>query len=1292
MIRFFLTLLFCFSTAVAQTVPTLTRSVGSLGELAALSPSGLVLIVLTNDAGGTFRYDITSTAATNATTVVRPNSIASGSPGRWHAVSTIAGVSLATLQSGGGGYDRVLTNAGTAYGLTLQGITTNAPSLSVKALGATGSGDDTLTIASTISKAQAQGAALDLAGGIYTITNLAITAPLTIRNGTLKAITTFTNTSAFVNVTGSNVVFDHVNIDGDSKALRGLRLDAATGFRWVGGKLSNFLQPTGFNAQAAGVMITDGSEFVFTGGWMVSNVVAVADGDNTGNEPGTARGFLVVSIYSGTNTPPQGIIEDGTIAYVQDTGSNLAEDCDGIGIHSWGTQYVPITLRSLHFVECKKRWIKKLARGVMIDDIHGTIAADGTNYTQFSAISDYGGGGSISRVRVPLAYMSYGIEANNNANVIGDVLIQACQIGVDTGGSGVINPNFVGIKSGGALGVFNVRLIGNTITNAWLGIHIGGGVTNYSVLANQISASEEGVMDGNRTSSEATWTTNQLGIFVGNVIYGTPTGGSIRFKRTANVTPGINSVPASYPITFDNGYAATVLSGYEYLQNLVGGSATNLDFAHIGNTITTLSGIESPEVNIQRTDGTNVMILLRQVDGTYNRALLIKTTTNGIQFDTTQTTGGNDPISFSQAGSDVLSIDASGNVHGGPAASGTSTIFLKRNDTTIYQPTLSGLPGSFPQVNSAGAVVMTNRQPNLGFFTNGPVRIIFVGHSHPAGTGATATTNAYPSRFMLNYAPANWEYKNVAVSGYKISDVDAIVSSTIAPLIITGGGTNTLIVLDIGYNDYNAGGSNAVQYINANSNLVARFHTNGAYVAVIGVNGAQGLKRTNDTERIKGNFYLNLATWPDWIFNVQWWMRQPPDNYQYINDGLHFNDQGHLDIAEGLYYALTRGRYNAWPMQPPSQGQTFDGWNENNDAGTAVDPGLSGSDRSSGFWFKTNALALIFNKVATYEGDSSSFHPITGASKQLGTRAQSWLRAFLEDNSTIPTNGLQLFTTTAAANGTQRASPALILEGRGWSTGSSASQPVQARFMMTPVQGSSPTGNFVLDWSINGGAFGNGVTFGSDGSFTASAGAFATSLTINGANVSTATSADTLQNKSFDAADTGNTLKLKGYIQLIFPHTFDGAGAVQQTADATKNYFGHALFSGTAASTANWVEYRFLWPPDLDTASDLKLTWKVQLSGADTAASTYFATVASVADSASAAGSLANSVTLTVAADAVGASGDVETVSAVTATGWKSAITPGQLAVVRIARDGSNDASTVGAYDVGLMIEYGITQ
>lgn len=70
------------------------------------------------------------------------------------------------------------------------------------------------------------------------------------------------------------------------------------------------------------------------------------------------------------------------------------------------------------------------------------------------------------------------------------------------------------------------------------------------------------------------------------------------------------------------------------------------------------------------------------------------------------------------------------------------------------------------------------------------------------------------------------------------------------------------------------------------------------------------------------------------------------------------------------------------------------------------------------------------------------------------------------------TAALSARNTTAATLGAQQYSPGLALEGRGWSTGSSASQSAQWLVQNRPVQGNPVTQELVLWASVNGAAYG----------------------------------------------------------------------------------------------------------------------------------------------------------------------------------------------------------------------------
>ncbi len=186
---------------------------------------------------------------------------------------------------------------------------------------------------------------------------------------------------------------------------------------------------------------------------------------------------------------------------------------------------------------------------------------------------------------------------------------------------------------------------------------------------------------------------------------------------------------------------------------------------------------------------------------------------------------------------------------------------------------------------------------------------------------------------------------------------------------------------------------------------------------------------------------------------------------------------------------------------------------------------------------------------------------------------------------------------------------------------------------------------------------------------------------------------DTFTNKTLDGAGTGNVLKFKSYLYLIHPHLADGTGATIGTT-ATAIDYGHATFSNSADEAANYAEYRLQVPTDIDTAVELRAKLKFRLNAGDTGTHRYTLNTVTQADSAAAAGTPGTPINLDFAGDASGASGDVESVGYTTLTGWAATMTADRLLVIRLARDGnaSQDASTQDSTELGLVLEYGVTQ
>jgi len=188
---------------------------------------------------------------------------------------------------------------------------------------------------------------------------------------------------------------------------------------------------------------------------------------------------------------------------------------------------------------------------------------------------------------------------------------------------------------------------------------------------------------------------------------------------------------------------------------------------------------------------------------------------------------------------------------------------------------------------------------------------------------------------------------------------------------------------------------------------------------------------------------------------------------------------------------------------------------------------------------------------------------------------------------------------------------------------------------------------------------------------------------------------NTLTNKTFDAAGTGNVMKLIDEIHLTSPHQVDGTGAVIDPVSTAPTY-GHAIFAHGTDKATNFALYRFRVPFDLDTATDLQASFTFRLAAADTGKHAYEISMSDVAASASAdAPAFSNAVALNFAGDASGASGDIETVAYTTLTSWKTSLTAGRIIVIKLARDGddgTNDTSTQPSTDVELSIKYGRAQ
>jgi hypothetical protein len=196
----------------------------------------------------------------------------------------------------------------------------------------------------------------------------------------------------------------------------------------------------------------------------------------------------------------------------------------------------------------------------------------------------------------------------------------------------------------------------------------------------------------------------------------------------------------------------------------------------------------------------------------------------------------------------------------------------------------------------------------------------------------------------------------------------------------------------------------------------------------------------------------------------------------------------------------------------------------------------------------------------------------------------------------------------------------------------------------------------------------------------------------------TASSSDTLTNKTFDASGTGNVLKQTGYMQFIRPIVGDGTGAVLQT-DSTSILNGSAKFSGSAAATANYIIYEFYVPDDYDNTIELILKhFGFSLDASEGSGNTqiYKISIAVITTSSSrTAPTFGDEKTVTwTCPDGTYGANEFAEITNETLTGWATAIgsTGGKYVQVKIKRDGATDTSTIASYSMIPVVSYGKTQ
>lgn len=170
-----------------------------------------------------------------------------------------------------------------------------------------------------------------------------------------------------------------------------------------------------------------------------------------------------------------------------------------------------------------------------------------------------------------------------------------------------------------------------------------------------------------------------------------------------------------------------------------------------------------------------------------------------------------------------------------------------------------------------------------------------------------------------------------------------------------------------------------------------------------------------------------------------------------------------------------------------------------------------------------------------------------------------------------------------------------------------------------------------------------------------------------------------------------NTIKTKKYIDLTKPARIGSGSSLISDVHSSYNY--ECRFDNAQPASGNWAEYHLTVPPDLDGSIDLKFTFKFVNYLSNSTAQSYIFSVADIPNSGNIETSPGSQVFVQFFGDQQGDSGDIETLTG-TLTGWRGVLKPGDLAVVRVARDGNSigDPSTIDSITASLQIEYGSTQ
>lgn len=234
-------------------------------------------------------------------------------------------------------------------------------------------------------------------------------------------------------------------------------------------------------------------------------------------------------------------------------------------------------------------------------------------------------------------------------------------------------------------------------------------------------------------------------------------------------------------------------------------------------------------------------------------------------------------------------------------------------------------------------------------------------------------------------------------------------------------------------------------------------------------------------------------------------------------------------------------------------------------AGTDAQLRLTRVTASTGDW----TIGTTSNEFRLYDNVATAYRLILDSSGYLllgGLTASVEGQVQIRQNSIGTTQsdayGINLINATAAAAGVQQYSPPLHWTGYGWKTdATAASQSVEFRAYVQPVQGTSaPTGLWVLESSINAGAYSSCLSFSST--------ALTASRLLQTDGSKTIISVSNLANwvlgtsDQITSTDVGN-----GTVQLSIPSTPTFTGLILSGLTASKPVFTDGSKALTSSGT-----------------------------------------------------------------------------------------------------------------------------